>query len=81
MNETLLHCLQRMGGGNPKDWRRAVNNYGGFTLSNDYAPYWLCNYSTRGVVLCRRNGGDLTFTAQMCDAVAGKAENKQLALF
>ena len=80
MNETLIHCLTHLGRGNAKDWRRGADSQGGVTLSNEYAPYWLCNYSPRGVVLKRRNGGDITFTPAMCDAVS-KAENKQLALF
>ena len=80
MNEAIIHCLTYLGRGNAKDWRKGADSIGGFTLVAD-SPYWLCSYSPRGVVLKRRKGGDQVFTPAMCDAVAGKAENKQLALF
>jgi hypothetical protein len=80
MDEALIYCLTYLGRGNAKDWRRGADSQGGFTLGAN-SPYWICNYSPRGVVLKRRNGGNQVFTPAMCDAVANKIGVKQLSIF
>lgn len=82
MNSTLFYCLSHLGRGNASEWRRGADNIGGFTLSDEHAPYWCCMYSQKGIVLHQRAGGDMKFTPAMCDAVANKVKTtKQLNLF